>query len=498
MNTTTITGTVTAREYARSSKGKGGRSKSTDDQHTENLAAMGGQGWTEGGSYADTDSAYDESNPRDDFNRLIADLESGRFGAPGTVLVLWEISRLARRIGKGNQVVKLLEAAGHRVHVTSHGRTYDPSNYNDWDTLITGIKDAEKESRLLSSRTQRGVQSNVTATDDQGEHAARPHGTCPFGFKRDYAMVDGRMRPVRQYEDPEEAPLIRDLFARILAGDSFKSIERDWAELGVTGRRGRPFIAATLRDMATGIHYVGLRASKGEAVKASWPALVPEDTFYAVQRILADPSRRSRRDGGAKHVLTAALRCNECSGPITVRTRRVGKRRQPAAYECMRGCVRLAKEGVDAEVIGTLLAYLARPELYAAISADDTDDSESAAIRTELARRRSELAELEAAETETLAEARIIAKAVETQTAKIRELEARQRDLAQPSRISEIFPADADKDVAKRWADLPLTARRELAALLLTPELLGEVWIKRSPSPGILVPAADRIIWSRA
>ncbi|WP_369188021.1 hypothetical protein [Streptomyces sp. R08] len=61
----------------------------------------------------------------------------------------------------------------------------------------------------------------------------------------------------------------------------------------------------------------------------------------------------------------------------------------------------------------------------------------------------------------------------------IADLEARERGLTQPSRLAEVFPADPGKDVTERWADLPVTARREIAALLLTPELLGEVRIKR-------------------
>lgn len=178
--------TTIAREYLRSSKGKGGRSVSTDDQHRDNLAAEREFGpWAWGEAYADTGSASKFARKdRDDFEKLMTDLRSGDFGQPGDVLVLWEISRLARETGKGVALVDAVEAGGYKIHVTSLDRTFNPANYGDRHSLISGINDAEKEARLLSARTLRGVNS---ALDD-----GKPHGKRPFGYARDYELIDGR------------------------------------------------------------------------------------------------------------------------------------------------------------------------------------------------------------------------------------------------------------------------------------------------------------------
>lgn len=67
-------------------------------QHADNLASEAEHGpWNWGKAYSDTGSASKYAKKaREDFERLLSDLRTGAFGEPGTVLVLWEISRLAR------------------------------------------------------------------------------------------------------------------------------------------------------------------------------------------------------------------------------------------------------------------------------------------------------------------------------------------------------------------------------------------------------------------
>jgi DNA invertase Pin-like site-specific DNA recombinase len=225
----------TAREYLRVSKGKGRKARSINDQHTDNLASEMDHGpWTWGEPYRDTGSASKyATRARDDFERLLADLTSGDFGIPGDVLVLWEISRLARETGRGVALIDACEARGYLIHITSEGetgRTYDPRNYADRFSLVTGIAEAENEARKLSARTLRGVNSAA--------REGRPHGRIPLGYARDYEMIDGRPRCVRQYPDPVNGPLIKELFERA-AGDEetlpepVYAIALDWKARGI-------------------------------------------------------------------------------------------------------------------------------------------------------------------------------------------------------------------------------------------------------------------------
>ncbi len=157
MNTTS---TLTVREYLRVSLDKSGRQRSNDEQHDDNQRAADEHGWKLGKPYRDTGSASRyASKRRDDFDRLVADLEGDRFGAQ--VLILWESSRGSRRLSQWALFLELLEERGVAVHVTSHGRTYDLTKPRDRRTLQEDGTDAEYESAsspLVPSgrRRQRG------------------------------------------------------------------------------------------------------------------------------------------------------------------------------------------------------------------------------------------------------------------------------------------------------------------------------------------------------
>lgn len=484
---TTTTALRAAREYLRVSKGKGRTARSIDDQHTENVASSDEFGpWTWGTPYADTGSASKyATKARDDFDRLLADLTSGEFGRPGDVLVLWEISRLSRETGKGVAIVDLCEAHGYLVHITSHERPpYNPQNYNDRHELISGIADAEKEARRLSARVLKGTNGALS----RGEG----HGICPFGYARDYELKDGRPRPVRQYEEEHEAPLVRELFARVHAGKSIKSVADDWKLRGITSRSGVPFSRQTLRNMLTRVVYIGLRMHKGQTVKASWAGIVEPEVFYAVQAILADPTRRTYTGEGVKHAYTTTVRCDECGGPIVNRY----KKSPQGEYACQdKGCVWVDKTEVDEIVTAAIVADLSRPEIYGPLSTDD--DGEAVSVRAELSAKRADLAEMKAASRpRSLSAVLLLAEAIDALEADIATLSARQSAASRPNKLAGLFAPGPD--VAARWADTDVSTQRAIAAILLTPENLGQVRITHAPESGVRVPAADRIVWATA
>ena len=50
-------------------------------------------------------------------------------------------------------------------------------------------------------------------------------------------------------------------------------------------------------------------------------------------------------------------------------------------------------------------------------------------------------------------------------------------------------------DVARQWKAAPVPAKREIARFVCSPALLGELRVTRSPRPGHVVLAADRVVW---
>ncbi|MGW1784946.1 recombinase family protein [Streptomyces sp. NPDC002143] len=499
----TATAIRAAREYLRVSKGKGKAARSITDQHRDNLTAGEEHGpWTWGEAYKDTGSASKFATKiRDDFEKLLSDLETGAFGRPGDVLVLWEVSRLARETGRGVALVDAAEAGGYLIHVTSLERTFNPRNYGDRHSLISGINDAEKEARLLSARTLRGVNS---ATRE-----GRPHGKIPFGFRRTYELIDGRPRPVSQEADPTEGPHVVELFERVAGWngrrrESVRAVEQDWLRRGVTSRDGVPFSRQNLAQMLKRKAYVGVRVHKDPATgeitetPGNWAPLVEPDLFAAVQRVLADPARRTTTSTSVKHVSTVALRCGRCGGKTSTRP---GGRAYDGriVYRCWeRDCFTADKAQTDAVLIGTaerpgvLLAYLSRPDVNADL-ADSDDDSELSAVRGELATKRGQLTMWESKDPETPEAADFYGRKIRELRADIAALEKQEAGLLAPDSLADVF--QTGPGAAERWAALDITMQRAVASVIFSPDgPLGQPRIRRvadSASPAV----QDRIVW---
>ncbi|MEI5520747.1 recombinase family protein [Streptomyces brasiliscabiei] len=514
----------TAREYLRVSKGRGRTARSIRDQHRDNLATETDHGpWTWGEPYKDTGSASKFARKiRDDFERMLSDLQSGRFGSPGDVLVLWEISRLARETGRGVELVDACEKGGYLIHVTSHERTYNPANYQDRHSLIGGINDAEKEARLLSVRTLRGLNSAA--------REGRPQGHVPFGYRRDYEVVDGRPRPVAQYPDPMEGPLVRELFTRVAGAEDvlpepIYAIAKDWEGRGIVSRArvingesvpGRPFSPQNLRSMLLRPAYAGLRKHNGALVPEQWDGwtpLVPRDLFDRVQTILSDPSRRKYTGEHIRHVLSMTLKCGVCGRGMVVQTRRKAGTKDAVGYQCgPRGHVWVPKAETDHIIIGdldpvdpdtgellppklgTILEYLTAPDRYAGLRHRPDTSAEETALRAELARLHGELKELEEAPQPKTARARIRRTSdIEELETDVAVLEAKLGTLTTPAPLAELLPDEPITDVVRWWRRAGVEKQRAIAALLLTPSMLGEVRIMPSPVPRGHAPVAERM-----
>jgi site-specific DNA recombinase len=471
--TTPMTTTTTlAREYVRVSKDDSGRARSLTEQLDDNRARWAGELALNGTAYADASipaSRY-STKVRGGYDALSADLAAGRFGAD--VLVLWEASRGSRRVGEWADLIDLCEAAGVRIAVTTHGRIYDPANGRDRRSLLEDAVDAEYESPKISDRTRRAMSRNGVE--------GRPHGRVPFGYRRRYDPVTRQL--VAQDPDPDTAPIVRELFDRLERGHSLKAIARDFEARGVTNLSGRPFSAQHLRVLARNEVYDGKREHRGTLTDATWPALVDHATFLAVQHRLSDPARRTSRDGRAKHLLSGIARCDDCGGGLAVEWR--GGR---PVYRCH---TTVAMADLDAYATAAILGYLTRPDNVERLTAPAGDDRLEAA-RIEIAEIRAELDDLADQVGRGALSATLAARAEPRLLERLRQAEAREAELATPSALRGILgPAD---DVERRWEAAPISARREVARLVLSPELLGELSVVRAPSRGADV--VDRVTW---
>ncbi len=303
--------------------------------------------------------------------------------------------------------------------------------------------------------------------------------------------------------------MVREVYARLRKGHSLRSIASDFAERGVRTRTGKPFDATYLRDIALRpiyggyrIHEPGNRSGRYQgsldgAVKATWDALVDAETFHAVRAKLTDPGRRTSRPGRGKHLLSLIAVCDVCDGWMTANYRR-GYRQ----YECRDGShVRTAADALDRHAEQVMLAYLARDDVIALLRAGPSrDDEELAKIRGDLEAARAELGSLRNLASKPVGDPQRLSAAslaaIEPGLARqISDLEQRERDLTTPHALAGIITPG--KDVARRWKAAPMPARREVARMLCSPGMLGQLRVGRSPSPGHDVGPELRVKWAR-
>lgn len=309
---------------------------------------------------------------------------------------------------------------------------------------------------------------------------------------------------IAQEPEPAEAEVVAELYRRLVQGHSLRSIARDFERRGIRTRSGLVWSSQHLRSLALSPTNAGLRAhipgrrggqpsiEVDQLYEGQWPALVSRADWLAVQRLPRAPERRTSRPGRGMHLLSLIARCAHCSDTLIV-TYRHGSPK----YQCRtRGCVRIPQADVDDLAEEVMLDYLARPDVIAALRArEQGDDRELAEVRDQLATlraRHDELADAVAAGTISVA---TLTRAEPTILADIARLEAREKTLATPSALR--GPIEPGQDVARRWKAAPMSARREIARLLLTPDLIGELRVTRSPVPGHRVPAENRVQWRR-
>jgi DNA invertase Pin-like site-specific DNA recombinase len=482
---------IKATEYLRVSKDASGRLRSVDEQDTENRQAAAAAGWTLTDPYVENGAASASRyarHRRAGFDKLVGDLEAGRFAAE--VLILWEPSRGSRRLSEWARFLELLEERGVRLHVTSHGRTYDLANARDRRSLHEDGTDSAYESDKVSMRARRAQAAQAAA--------GRPNGVVPFGYQRRYDEVTRRL--VAQEPEPAEAKIVRELFDRIGAGHSFRSIAADFEQRGVRSRSGKVFSPQHLRSLATKRSYVGQRVHRpreGEAAvtEAVWPPIVPRALWLGVQRRLAEPGRQGRaaaRPGRAKHLLSMIARCDPCGGPLAVTYR---KDRGPVEqYYCRdKGCVRVSKAELDTLAEVAIVGYLSRPDNVERLVADDSNDVALTAARDEIAQVRAELDDLADQVGCGDISATLAARAEPAILERLRAAEVREAELSTPSQLRGLI--SPGKDVARRWKAAPMSTKRTVAKMLLSPDLLGELRVIRSPTPGRRAPVEERVTW---
>jgi len=388
------------------------------------------RGWQLVQEYQDNDISAAGKRHRPAFEKLLADIESGKLDG----VIAWSFDRLARN---RTDEVRLIEACQKAEITVSLVRGSDldmstPSGRLVADTMASA---ARHEIEVKSDRQQR---ANL-----QRAEAGRPHAA-----RRAFGYASNGIDLVES-----EAALLRDAYSMVLAGASTRAVARKFNDAGATTTMGGQWLGNTARRTMLNPRYAGIRVYKGQRYPATWPAIVSEDIWQAVRAVLTDPNRSTVQDRSIKFLLSSIAHCGRCGAKVG--TSRTAKGRR--VYKCgAQGDLTRDAERIDAYVEAVIISRLSRPDAVDLL-APERPEVDVAKLRAEVTAQRiklQEAAQLFADDAIQAGQLAIITKAAE---ARIQALEEEITTATQQSPLVGLIGPD---DVAEKWDRLDILAQR--------------------------------------
>lgn len=220
--------TVAAGVYVRISRDREHDGLGVARQEKDCRTLVRRRGWHVVKVYSDDDRSAYTKRPRPAYQQMLTDLRTGQIGA----VVAWHPDRLYRRMMELEDLVELLES-----------RTVEVA------TVRAGEIDLATPAGRLNARMMAAVARHES--EHKAERQQRKHeelaelgrwkgGPRPYGYQRS-ETEDGTLMVVSQ-----EAALIQEAAARVLAGESVHAVCRDWNERQVSTTRGGQWRPQTL------------------------------------------------------------------------------------------------------------------------------------------------------------------------------------------------------------------------------------------------------------
>ncbi|MDL9944976.1 recombinase family protein [Gordonia sp. ABSL11-1] len=331
--------------YTRISLDRTGEALGVARQEEDAKAILAERGWTLAGVWSDNSiSASDARKVRPGYDALVKAYDAGAFDA----LVCYDLDRLTRQPRQLEDWIDAAEASGLAL-VTTNG---EADLTTDAGRLFARIKAAVARAEVeRKSARQKRAEAQRAAS---GKAPVKGHRLT--GYAHGGAVI------------PEEAKVVRRIFAEFLAGGAVHGIAKRLEADGVPTRSGRRWHPATVKTILTNPRYVGRVVHNGEVlagVVGQWEPIIDGADFDLVQATFAAPERKARAVSTArKHLGSGLYRCDECRGPMKL----AGGR----SYQCHGHVSRVAHvaDGLVREVVAERLRQADAAELLAPAQAD--------------------------------------------------------------------------------------------------------------------------------
>jgi DNA invertase Pin-like site-specific DNA recombinase len=346
--------------YARVSRKGDERQRSTAGQVSDCKASLLDRGLPIGEVFVDNGtSAWDPKVRRKDWERMMTRLESGASGG----VIVFDLERFARQPLDGERLIKQADQGAVILDIDI---SYDLTTPSGKKTFRDALAAAAYYSDRLSVKVKRGKRLKA----NQGELNI---STRPFGFE------PGGLVP-----HPIEGPVLREIVARFLAGESVRALVDDLNRRRITTTRGNQWTRSSLRATLRKPVNAGIVVYLGNAVgQLDGEPLIPRDDYDKVVAHLA--ARRPGRPPGEQYLSTGLVVCGLCGMNLHGRPRKGNYADGSTCreYHCgpTPGCNRISvdQRALDEAAAALAVAILSDPENAASIAQAQAEHADQAA-----------------------------------------------------------------------------------------------------------------------
>jgi DNA invertase Pin-like site-specific DNA recombinase len=256
------------------------------------------------------------------------------------LVVVYMMDRFSRDVYDAPIYKKRLRDKGVRVVSATEAMPDGPEAI-----LIESIYEAmaAMESAHTSRRTKRGMEGNALKC----HHNGVPVYGYDLGLDGQYVVND------------VQAAVVREVYARTIAGEPSRSIARDLARRGVRTTRGTPATPFFVKNITSNEKYVGVYIFGETRIEGGMPQIVTREDYDMAQQ--SRPIKVRASEDWGSYTLARKLICGGCGrGMVGVS----GRGRRGVKYEYYRcakrcGAKPVRADQLDRAVVGAIRDLLA-------------------------------------------------------------------------------------------------------------------------------------------
>lgn len=389
----------------------------------------------------DRGASSKSKKPRPRFAEMLAAIRAGEI----TVVYAYSNSRLTRRRLELEELIQLHEATGVQFRTIVSG---DDDLSTADGRMIAAIKAAVDagEAERVSERVARHTLARAEAGRNHG-------GQRPFGWRADD----------RDLLDRAEHRTIQEAKKRALAGESLRSISKDFNARDLPTVTGAPWSISGLRMLLTNPRLAGIRVHRGKPIgKGTWKPAITELEHRRLVRMLGSADRR--RTGSTnvrKYRLTGLAVCSDCKVPVVLRIST--EKGRPVRRFCACNQCGMSRKmiWVDTYVDGVMTEFLRGYKPAPLIPVDPKAEADAERLRSRIADTRATFTE---SDTMTPAELDDILRALDRRLKKA-------EDKLTPPVTDGILDGVTGENPRRPWGSLTVEQQRRVIDMFFTIEL---------------------------